>query len=109
MVDTEEVRPEIGKELLLSADSIDRLLYHWLSQLIRLRDREGLYFSSFEARIDRGARHRLQGVAMGERIDPTRHPVRNEVAAVRSNPLQIVREKEAWQVNVLFDRRADLI
>ncbi len=104
MVDTEEVRPEIGKELLLSADSIDRLLFHWLSELIQLRDRENLYFSFFEVKIERGPRHRIQGVAMGELIDPTRHPVRNEVAAIRSNPFQIVRQGEAWQVNILFDR-----
>lgn len=104
MVDTEEVRPAIGKELLLSADSIDRLLHQWLSALIQLRDQENLYFSSFEARIERGPRHRVQGVAMGELIDPTRHPARNEVTAVRSNPLQIVREGRAWQVNILFDR-----
>lgn len=104
MVDTEAVRPEIGKELLLSADSIDRLLFQWLSELIYLRDRENFYFGLFEVRIERGAQHRLQGVAMGELIDPTRHPFRSEVAAVRSNPLQIVREGEAWQVNILFDR-----
>lgn len=104
MVDTEAVRPEIGKELLLSADSIDRLLFEWLSVLIHLRDREHLYFSFFEVKIERGPLHRVQGVAMGEMIDPTRHPVRNEVTAVRANPLQIVREGLAWQVNILFDR-----
>jgi SHS2 domain-containing protein len=104
MVDTEEVRPEIGKELLLSADSVDRLLLQWLSKLIQLRDQENLYFSLFEVRIERGPRHRIQGIAMGELIDPTRHPVRNEVTAVRSSPLQIIREGKAWQVNILFDR-----
>ena len=104
MVDTDCVRPEIGKELLLSADSIDRLLYQWLSELIHLRNRENLYFSLFEVRIERGPRHRVQGVAVGERIDPTRHPLRNEVMAVRPDPCQILREGEAWQVNLLFDR-----
>jgi SHS2 domain-containing protein len=104
MVDTEAVRPEIGKELLLSADSIDRLLYQWLSDLIQLRDRENLYFSLFEVKIERGPRHRVQGVAMGELIDPTRHPVRNEVTAVRSNPFRIIREGKTWEVNILFDR-----
>ncbi len=104
MVDTDAVRPEIGKELLLSADSIDRLLYQWLSDLIQLRDRESLYFSFFEVQIARGPRHRVQGVAMGELIDPTRHPIRNQVTAVRPHPFQIVREGEAWRVNILFDR-----
>lgn len=104
MVDTDTVRPEIGKELSLSADSIDRLLFHWLSELLQLRDREHLYFTLFEVRVERGPRHRVQAVAMGELIDSTRHPVRNEITAVRSNPFQIVREGEAWQVNLLFDR-----
>ncbi|TAK09055.1 MAG: archease [Candidatus Manganitrophaceae bacterium] len=104
MVDTEAVRPEIGKELLLSADSIDRLLYRWLSELIQWRDRENLYFSFFEVQIERGARHRMQGVVMGELNDPTRHPARNEVTAVRPHPFQIVREGDAWQVSVLLDR-----
>ncbi len=65
MVDTEAVRPEIGKELLLSADSIDRLLFQWLSELIYLRDRENFYFGLFEVRIERGAQHRLQGWPWG--------------------------------------------
>lgn len=105
MVDTEVVRPDLGKELLLSAESIDRLLYQWLSELLLLRDRENLYFSLFEVQIERGPQHRVQGVAVGELIDPARHLIRNEIRAVRPHPCQIIREGDAWQVNLLFDRR----
>ncbi|GEM_PF-5485495 len=108
MVDTDAVRPDVGKELLLSADSVDRLLYRWLAELVSIRDQESLYFSHFEVQVERGPRHRVQGVAIGELIDPTRHRVRNGIRAVRPHPFQIIREGEAWQVNLLFDRRIAL-
>lgn len=103
MVDTDAVRPQVGKEVALSADSIDRLLDRWLLELIRLYEAESLMFGAFEVTMERGAQHRLQGVAMGELIDPTRHAIRDRIGGIRTRPAGILRGKGGvWEVTVVF-------
>jgi SHS2 domain-containing protein len=103
MVETRGVRPDIAKEIALVEESLDRLLYQWLSELIYLKDAESLLFSLFEISIERGPLHRLKGVAMGERIDPSRHLLRNDVKAMTLHRFQVGREKEAWKATMIFD------
>lgn len=103
MVETQGVRAEIAKEITLSADSIDRLLYQWLSEMVYLKDAEGLVFSRFDVTIDRGASCRLAGVATGERIDPARHLLRNDVKAVTLHRFQVVQEEGTWKATMIFD------
>lgn len=102
MVDTDAVQPQVGKEITLSADSIDQLLDQWLLELIRLKELEGLFFGAFEVSIERSQRHRIRGVAMGELIDPTRHPIRDRIGEARAIPFRIARTGDAWEVVVTF-------
>lgn len=103
MVDLQEVRPDIAKEIILSAEGIDRLLYQWLSELVYLKEVERFIFSLFEVTIERGVRYRLQGVAMGERLDPVRHRLQKDIRSVMLRPFQIEREEGLWRVTTVFD------
>lgn len=103
MVETQGVRSDIAKEILLSAGSIDRLLHQWLSELVYLKDAEALLFTLFEVKIQHGPGHRLKGVAMGERIDQNRHHLRNDVKAVTYHRFQVELEDGVWKATMVFD------
>ena len=103
MVETKGVRPDIAKEIALVEESIDRLLYQWLSELVYLKDAERLLFSMFEVTIERGPLHQMKGVAIGERIDPSRHTLRNDVKAVTLHRFRVEREEGAWKATMIFD------
>ncbi|MFQ5949443.1 MAG: archease [Nitrospiria bacterium] len=103
MVETKGVRPNMAKEIILSADGIDRLLHRWLSELVYLKDAECLLFSLFEVKVQLGSHHRLRGVAMGERIDRNRHHLRCDVKAVTYHRFQVERVDHIWKATMVFD------
>lgn len=103
MVETQCVRSDIAREIVLSAESLDRLLHKWLSELVYLKDAETLLFTLFEVKIQHGPRHRLKGVAMGERIDRKRHHLRHDVKAVTYHRFQVELEDGIWKATMVFD------
>lgn len=88
-----------SREIRLSENSLEALLFEWLNRLIYFFDAEGLLLGRFEVLLS--GEGELKATAYGEKYDPSRHHLRREVKAVTYHQLEVDREKN--RVRVIFD------
>jgi len=93
------VRATESRQLELSEDDAEALLFEWLNRLIYLFDTEMLIFKRFE--ITSLDERQLKAVCYGEQYDPSRHKLKTGVKAATYHLLRVDREKN--QVRVIFD------
>jgi len=108
MIDPSTVRVEESWPVEIVAESLEALLYEWLSEILYLFEVELAAFSEFEVALDGGADGwSLSGRVGGERIDRERHLFETEVKAVTLHQFEIGREEvggeEIWTAQVVLD------
>ncbi|MFQ5454908.1 MAG: archease [Nitrospirota bacterium] len=103
MVDTANIRKRIGKRIYLKAEEIDGLLFDWLSQLVYLKDAEGLFCSGYNIDIKQKDGFVLCAEISGEDIDPERHELKTDVKAVTYHKFEVCRRECRWIARVVFD------
>ena len=104
MTDMSAVESRETWSISLDEDSLERLLYAWLSELVFIRDSENVLFSDFSVQIVEDEHScRLRADVTGEKIDHDRHDMRTEVKAVTMHMFKIEREDDTWRAFVIFD------
>ena len=93
------VRATESREVAVTAEDFDSLLFNWMNQLIYLFDVEYILFKSFD--ITEFAKHKLQATCRGERYDPSRHELKQGVKSATYHMLEVDQEKN--MVRVIFD------
>ena len=93
------VKETESRQLELSEEDLEALLFEWLNRLIYFFDVEMLLFKRFEVRGFDG--HGLKATCYGEKYDPSRHQIKTGVKSATYHMLKIDREKN--QVQVIFD------
>ncbi|MGH7231395.1 MAG: archease [Nitrospiraceae bacterium] len=81
------------------------LLFDWLSDIVYLKDAEGVLFQAADAKVseETSGVWRLQGTLIGEPIDPQRHELRSDVKAVTKHLYEVQREGGGWRARVVLD------
>jgi SHS2 domain-containing protein len=104
MLDLRAVQPRAEYAVHLEAVSYADLLVEWLGELLAQKELTGLVFSRFEAVI---RRHEtgfcLDGVARGERLDPSKHGPRIEVKGISYLGLDVRRHDGGWAAQCVVD------
>jgi SHS2 domain-containing protein len=104
MVDLRTVRPRAEYAVHLAAASNADLLVEWLSDLLAQKELTGLVFSGFEVEIGSNeGRCLLDGVALGERLDPDRHRAKIEVKGISYLGLDVRRYAAGWTAQFVVD------
>ncbi len=88
-----------SRQLELSEEDPEALLFEWLNRLIYLFDVEMLLLKRFDIRDFDG--RGLKAICYGEKYDPSRHQLKTGVKAATYHMLKVDREKN--QVQVIFD------
>jgi len=105
MCDTRTVHGTEMREVVSTAPTEDRLLVAFLTELLVLREAEGLVISSVEARVSTpdivNPQWRLLAIVWGERFDPSHHEVLHDVKAVTYHTLEV--RPDMGYARVLFD------
>ena len=101
MVDRRSIRPKLKKEVRVTADDKDRLLYDFLTELIILKDVDSLLFKEFDVSID--GEKSLVCTMKGETIDRARHKLRNDVKAVTMHLFGVKKAKKGLKATVVLD------
>lgn len=102
MVDPRTVRPRVSREFELTSESLDRLLYDFLTELIVVKDVDSLLFSKYDVVVSKDGRT-LRALAKGEPIDRKRHKLRNDVKAVTMHMFGVVHAGRTWKATVVLD------
>jgi SHS2 domain-containing protein len=104
MTELRSIKSCMKWEVAVEDDSLERLLYGWLSELVYIRDSENVLFSEFEIdSLEIGQICRLRATVKGERIDHERHDIAVDIKAVTMHMLRIQKEASGWSAFVIFD------
>jgi SHS2 domain-containing protein len=87
-------------------DQVGDLLFDWLSEIVYLKDAEGVVFCGAMASAVHDSVHqcwRLHGELLGETIDPARHELRSDVKAVTRHLYEVREDGGQWKARVVLD------
>jgi SHS2 domain-containing protein len=103
MVGVEAVQPKLEKKIRLEGQTVDLLLYDWLSELVCLKDTAAMIFCRFDLVIKHENDYRLDATVAGEQIDPRRHELRADVKAVTFHRFRVEEKQGVWTAEIVFD------
>jgi len=104
MVDLKTVQPVVEREIHLRADSLENLLYDFLSELVYLKDTELLLFKTVKVTLGKDSKgHTLAAELRGETIDREKHKLGNDIKAITMHQFSITKEKTGYKARVVVD------
>ena len=105
MIDNiESIQPVQTREIELSNEELDMLLFDLLQELIFLKDAERVLLRLRDVQINaRNDIHFVKATAAGEPLDVERHHQRADVKAVTLQDFSVERMKSGWKAKVLLD------
>jgi SHS2 domain-containing protein len=101
IVDPETVKRTDERDLTLEAGDLEELLFVWLNELLFVLYSEGFLFSGFE--VKEIGEDRLVATATGEKLDPQRHRLDEEIKAATYHEMRVERQDDGWKTRVIFD------
>jgi len=101
LTDAETIRPTETFPIQAHAMDTGALLVRFLSELLFKFEAEKLMFKEFEVKSINETR--LEAVARGEKLDPTRHTVLTEIKSATYHLLKVEEEPGGWVAEVIFD------
>ncbi len=103
MVNTKSVSPGLIREVELKNETVDGLLFDWLSELVYLKDADSMLFSKFDVTIKKNDIYELKAMAAGDKIDPEKHMLRSDVKAVTYHMFEVKKVGDRWKARVILD------
>ena len=105
MIDNlDAIEPRETRQIELSNDEIDIMLFDFLQELIFLKDAERLLLRVHDVQIDeKNGKYFLKAEAAGEALDTARHHQRADVKAVTLHDFSVEKEDGGWKARVLLD------
>lgn len=85
-------------------DSLDLLLYNFLSELVFLKDARCLLLRVKSVSVtETGGKFNAKAIAYGEKIDPKKHPLLADVKAVTLHRFTLEKTDTGWRALVILD------
>jgi SHS2 domain-containing protein len=105
MVNPQTVRPVERRMIERREETLEALLFEWLSEIVFLKDADAILFRDVQAEVTEAPPEtwHLNGTLRGEAIDPARHELRADVKAVTKHLYGIRREGDRWIARVVLD------
>jgi SHS2 domain-containing protein len=103
ITDLSKVDPVESYPLEITTESLEELLYLFLSELIYLKDVGNVFFGKFDLQIETGEDFRLLGKVYGEKITPEKHVLRTDVKAVTYYQFQVKETEDGYYARVVLD------
>jgi SHS2 domain-containing protein len=105
MIDNlDAIEPRETRQIELSNDKIEMLLFDFLQELIYFKDAKRLLLRVREAQIvQKDEVYFLRAKVAGERLDDVRHQQRADVKAVTLHGFSVRECDGAWKARVLLD------
>lgn len=105
LANLDAVQPVSEKTISLQGDSLDFLLFDWLSELLFAFEESRLLLSEFQVRVSKsGEYYSLTATCSGEIADETRHELDHEVKAITYHGLRVEQQADGcWLAEVIVD------
>ena len=101
MSDVEKI--EIKERMPLEVEGADRddLLVNWMRELLYLYQRSGFLLKEFVIREVKDTS--VKAEVCGEKIDPDRHEIKQEIAAVAYHQSRMTKTGNQWTAQLIFE------
>ena len=94
----------LRKNVSITAESAEMLLFDFLQEIIFLKDRDQTLLAVQRIEIEQHTnRCRLKAVLTGEQMDDTRHDLVVDVKAVTMHQFGLTRMPSGWRARVVLD------
>jgi SHS2 domain-containing protein len=109
IADPDTVDTSLGRRIVLAADTVDLLLYDWLSELIFRKDRDREVFPQSRVRVSGAGPFRLEADVRGGIIDRARTALRADPKAVTFHQFAVAPVDRAdggqsgWRARLVID------
>ena len=92
------------RQIELSNDNIEMLLFDFLQELIYFKDAKRLLLRAREIQIEqKDGAYSLKSKVVGEQLDDSRHQQRADVKAVTLHGFSVEKRDGGWKATVLLD------
>jgi SHS2 domain-containing protein len=99
--DLETVRDAESREIAVTGEDVESLLYAWLAEILAIADGERFVFCRFK--IQDLSDRSVSGIAYGEPFDRSRHRARVAIKAVTYHQFAVTRTPEGFEARVFLD------
>lgn len=104
MVKISTLEIEESYDITLEADSLENLLYDFLSEIIFIKDTESLLFKKFKVTIHHGnKKYELIAECKGEKINRDKHELVDDAKAITMHEFEVKQKGKVWVSRVLVD------
>jgi SHS2 domain-containing protein len=104
LVNLDAVRPVTEKTITLKSDSLEYLLFDWLSELLYAFEESRLLLSDFKLLMTEiNDELHLIATCRGEVADAARHELDHEVKAITYHGLFVRPCEDGWEAEVIVD------
>ncbi len=104
MVEFSTIQPRITKEISLTTDTIEKLLFDFLSEIIFLKDAERILFCSIQTTItEENKKIHLKATLKGDKINPQQQKLGSDVKAVTYHLFEVKKDDKLYKARVILD------
>ncbi|MEM4254473.1 MAG: archease [Candidatus Woesearchaeota archaeon] len=99
----ETVEPKVTKKIVMENEDIGQLLFEFLNEIIFFKDAEQLIFKTVKVAITKNKAYKLVAELKGEKIDPKKHKLGNDLKAVTMHMFSVEETPKGWKCRVVID------
>ncbi len=106
MVNPVSVGTNWTREVRLSQEQVEELLFDWLQTIVFLKDAEAVVFRDAHALVSYDSSAglwRLSATLIGDPIDANRQELRTDVKAVTKHLYEVKEKEGTWSARVVID------
>ena len=104
MVDIDTVEKKIERKITVKSEDLYSLLYDFLTEILIIRDSEGVILSDFDVKIEKEEDgYRLECIAYGEELDREKHNPKEEVKAITYHKMEIEERDGKYTIKYIVD------
>jgi SHS2 domain-containing protein len=103
MVDPQTVKAEKEVEIKLEGENPSELLYDFLSEIVLIKDADGILFSKFKVKVGKNKKYYLSALAWGEEINPETQELRDDVKAITRHQFGLKKIDGGFEAQVILD------
>ena len=101
--DLKSIDPIQKIEFGLGSDTIENLLYDFLSEILFLKDSKYMVFKKAKVSISGKKRLKLKAILQGDTINPQKQHLENDIKAVTMHMFEVKKEKRGYKATVVVD------
>ncbi|HSD05274.1 MAG TPA: archease [Nitrosopumilaceae archaeon] len=94
VVDIKLVEEKIEKNIMVSGNDLNNLLYNWLEEIIILTITEGFVAKKFSVKVLKNDNYKIIATASGEEINFEKHHFKVEIKSPTLHLMEIKQEKQ---------------